>query len=221
MFCPKCGKENIDQAEFCQACGTSIQTTTVNPNAQMARPIASQPKSNGLAIASMVLGIVGLIFGWFILAVPSILAVIFGHIARKRIKRSDGTMSGSGMALAGLITGYSGIFIGLIGIIAAISIPAYLGMQMRAANTAAQTEIKTSCNVAQSIFIDNPEKTITRNDLEERGFIPSPDIEFTILKGKKEFLRISSKHIKGNKIYRADKDCNITEEKLTKKQNDK
>jgi Domain of unknown function (DUF4190) len=60
-----------------------------------------QRRTNGLAIASMVLGIVWI---WWI---GSILAVIFGHIALSQIKgRGEG---GRGMAIAGLVLGYIGI----------------------------------------------------------------------------------------------------------------
>lgn len=41
---------------------------------------------------------------WFLLGIPSILAVIFGHIALSRAKQ--GTGSGRELAIAGLITGY-------------------------------------------------------------------------------------------------------------------
>jgi hypothetical protein len=57
-------------------------------------------RTNGLAIASMVLGII--CFYW----ITSILAVIFGHIALSQIKRSNGTQTGRGMAIAGLVLGY-------------------------------------------------------------------------------------------------------------------
>ena len=53
-------------------------------------------RTSGLAIASMVLGIVWLFW------LGSILAVIFGHVALSQIKRSMGTLSGRGMAIAGL-----------------------------------------------------------------------------------------------------------------------
>lgn len=58
-------------------------------------------KTNGLAVASMVLGIVWAFY------IGSILAVIFGHIALKQIdQRGD---SGKGMAIAGLVLGYIGV----------------------------------------------------------------------------------------------------------------
>jgi hypothetical protein len=64
----------------------------------------AQPQNagtNGLAIASLVLGIV------WVFWLGSILAVIFGHIALGQIKRSG--QSGKGMAVAGLVLGYIGI----------------------------------------------------------------------------------------------------------------
>jgi hypothetical protein len=70
--------------------------------------------TDGLAIASMVLGIVWV---WWI---GSILAVIFGHIALRRIAR-DGK-AGRGMAIAGLVLGYVGVgILALIIILGAIS----------------------------------------------------------------------------------------------------
>ena len=54
-------------------------------------------RTSGLAIASMVLGIV------WIFWLGSILAVIFGHVALSQIKRSMGALSGRGMAIAGLV----------------------------------------------------------------------------------------------------------------------
>jgi Domain of unknown function (DUF4190) len=60
-----------------------------------------QRTTDGLAIASMVLGIVWV---WWI---GSILAVIFGHIALRRIAREG--KAGRGMAIAGLVLGYVGV----------------------------------------------------------------------------------------------------------------
>lgn len=64
------------------------------------------PKTNGFAIAALVLGILGLCYGF-----PGILGVIFGLVAINQIKNSPEQMGGKGMALAGTITG--GILFGL------------------------------------------------------------------------------------------------------------
>jgi hypothetical protein len=69
--------------------------------------------SNGMAVASMVLGIVSFPVSLFWCAgtITAILAVIFGFIARARIKRGE-TLVGGGMALSGIILGF--VHLGLI-----------------------------------------------------------------------------------------------------------
>ncbi len=61
------------------------------------------PPTSGLAIASLVCGILGLTT---CLLVPGIPAVICGHMALSQIDKSPAPVAGRGMALAGLITGY-------------------------------------------------------------------------------------------------------------------
>ena len=60
------------------------------------------PRVDGLAIASLVLGICWLYW------VGSILAIIFAAIAIKRINLSQGWRTGKGMAIAGLVLGLVG-----------------------------------------------------------------------------------------------------------------
>lgn len=84
-----------------------------SPYEYLGRPVVS--RNNGLATASLVLGLVG-IFLW-ILAVPSVLAVVFGHVALTSIGRSGGAQRGAGMAIAGLVLGY----LELLGFIALIA----------------------------------------------------------------------------------------------------
>ncbi len=59
------------------------------------------PKTNSLAVASLVTGILSFLLCPFVCAA---LAVIFGHLARNQIKQSG--EGGGGMAIAGLILGY-------------------------------------------------------------------------------------------------------------------
>lgn len=62
-------------------------------------------QTSGLAIASLVLGVVSFLSCG--IAFPAlILALIFGHMARSRVASSNGALEGSGMALAGLILAY-------------------------------------------------------------------------------------------------------------------
>ena len=63
-------------------------------------------QTNGFAIASLVVALTG---------AGSILAIIFGHIARHQIRQTG--QSGAGLALAGLIIGYLGLAAALIVVI--------------------------------------------------------------------------------------------------------
>ena len=66
-------------------------------------------KSQGLAIASLVCGCAS-----FMCIIFSILAIIFGHIARGQVRREPERYNGAGMALAGLILGYCWIALSAI-----------------------------------------------------------------------------------------------------------
>jgi hypothetical protein len=61
--------------------------------------------TNGLALASLVLGLVG----WILCGIGSVVAVVLGYIARSQIKQAWGRQTGSGMAMAGIILGFIGL----------------------------------------------------------------------------------------------------------------
>jgi hypothetical protein len=62
--------------------------------------VAVVAQTSGLAIASLVLALFALC------GVGSIGAIVCGHLAIARIKTSNGTLKGRGLATAGLILGY-------------------------------------------------------------------------------------------------------------------
>ena len=71
-----------------------------------ATPVTGTPPgapglTNGWAIASLVLGILGVV--GFPPLIPSILALIFGYKGKREIDRSDGVQQGRGLAVAGII----------------------------------------------------------------------------------------------------------------------
>ena len=75
-------------------------------------PAGGGPRTEPFAIVSLVASLAGWIVCWF---VGPIAAIVFGHIARARIKRSgDG---GAGLAKAGLIIGYIEVALGIAGIV--------------------------------------------------------------------------------------------------------
>ena len=73
-------------------------------------PGPSLPVTNGLAIASMICGILSLVFfcfcGGLFLGIP---AVICGHLSLNQLNAPGNSQQGRGMAVAGLICGYLGI----------------------------------------------------------------------------------------------------------------
>ena len=65
------------------------------------------------AIWSLVLAVLSFTCGWLFTAIP---AVICGHIARSKIRKSGGALHGKGIATAGLILGYIALVLGVMGI---------------------------------------------------------------------------------------------------------
>ena len=81
--------------------------TTSNQEKPVSHTPAEQPQQTCcLAIVSFVLGIAGWLGLWLLGSIP---AVICGHMAIGRIKRSSGKLGGRGLAMAGLIVGYANI----------------------------------------------------------------------------------------------------------------
>lgn len=82
-------------------------------------------KSSGLAVASMVLGIVAVVFD-FIFAwvglICGIIALILGIVAKNQISNSNGQIGGGGMATAGIVLGAVALLLWLIVLIACSAI---------------------------------------------------------------------------------------------------
>jgi len=71
-------------------------------------PVVRPRGTNGFAIASLTCGIAQFMLG----PLPTIPAIVFGHVARHQIKRSG--EDGAGLALAGLILGWAAIVLGVL-----------------------------------------------------------------------------------------------------------
>jgi hypothetical protein len=85
----------------------------------------SKQQTSGLAVASMTLGISSIVCCLGPLA--GIPAIIMGHKANSNIRKSGGLLQGSGLATAGLVTGYLSIFmIAMWGLMAAVAIPNFV-----------------------------------------------------------------------------------------------
>jgi hypothetical protein len=69
---------------------------------------SAAPQGNKKALWSMIVGIASLVLGLFcgLLVIGSIVAIVLGFVSRGEINRSQGTQTGSGQALTGIITGF-------------------------------------------------------------------------------------------------------------------
>lgn len=115
--CPTCGQEIQEAAIRCRHCKNWL----VAPGAvSAAYATAGNPypttTTNGMAIASMVLGIV------WIYWIGSIVGLILGYLALREIRKDPQRMEGKGMAIAGIVLGW----IGVVVLVLAIALGIYI-----------------------------------------------------------------------------------------------
>lgn len=70
-------------------------------------------RTPAVAIWSLILAVLSFTCGWLFTAIP---AVICGHVARSKIRKSNGALGGKGIAAAGLILAYIALVLGIMGI---------------------------------------------------------------------------------------------------------
>ena len=143
MSCTRCGAAITPGAKFCPACGRAVAPGPFAPAPAVAvapapapwttggamrgyEPPASPldvpapitpvvpPKNNGFAVVALSMGII-----WYFW-IGSILALIFGYIAKRQIDASQGQQKGRGFAVAGIVLGWVGMGVLAIIIIALI-----------------------------------------------------------------------------------------------------
>ncbi len=91
---------------------------------------AGQAKTSGMAITSLVLGMLGILTCGITVLLSAPAGLILGIVALKKIGKSQGQLCGKGLALAGIIT--SGVTIVLIPIFAALLLPALAAAKTKA-----------------------------------------------------------------------------------------
>src|SRR6185436_13144219 len=102
-----------------------------------ASPIHPSVQERGLAVTSLVLGILSLVCFGLITGIP---AIICGHIAHNRARRSPERYGGAGLAVAGFVTGYVGLLMSLL--LPALLLPAFAKAKERAQSIHCMNNLK-------------------------------------------------------------------------------
>jgi hypothetical protein len=102
--------EHDERVERAMTAATFADLDAVVADLPGGRPSAPAPlpRTNPLAITSLVCGIAQIMFG----PLATIPAIVCGHIGRSQIRRTG--ESGAGMALAGLVLGWLGLVFGVL-----------------------------------------------------------------------------------------------------------
>ena len=170
LNCPRCGATVTNNSQFCSNCGNAISSAQLAPTAVLTPGVpAAQQKTSGMAIASLVCGIVNV----FPL---SVIAIVLGHISLSQIKKSAGQITGRGLAIAGLVLGYLGIVaIPFILIVAAIAIPNLLRAKIAANEASAAHSVRMVATAERAYAAQHPAEGFTCNlaDLNSAGLTDS------------------------------------------------
>ncbi|WP_343083974.1 DUF4190 domain-containing protein [Blautia producta] len=98
MYCKSCGSELDSGDKFCRGCGKPVNVDSEEINKDFGT--IQQEEGAGMAVASMVCGIVGLLLICAVIGIiPAIVAIVLAANVLKNNK------PGKNMAVAGLVTG--------------------------------------------------------------------------------------------------------------------
>jgi len=148
--CVECGFVGWSDVEHCKACGAplgqrshDLPSPTPVYNSSYHEPDHEEGPKKGLAIAALVLGIIGFFTGGILFA-GAITGIILACIAMSRAKRDPWQYGGHGMAVAALVLNIVALvsFVPM-GIVAAIAIPNLLASRRAANEGAAQSSLRT------------------------------------------------------------------------------
>lgn len=101
----------------------------VPPGYQQGQPVAPQwagPKTDGLAIASLVVGIISVTCAGYLGIILGPMALIFATRARNRIEKSGGWTKGASLATAGIVLGVIGTLVSIVYLIFVLRNPNFL-----------------------------------------------------------------------------------------------
>jgi len=119
MNCPTCGATNQPNAAFCSQCATNL---LVPPAAAPPNPYANNPYGNPMgygqdpayyapvATRTSGMAIAGFVLSFFC----ALLGLIFSCIGYSECKKSGGTVTGEGLAIAGIVISILGFLLSIV-----------------------------------------------------------------------------------------------------------
>jgi hypothetical protein len=109
------------------------------------------------------------------------------------------------------ICGGAFALISILGILAAIAIPNFIAYRQKALDGQTEAVLYDACSEAQAYFLEYASDNISYEILAGRGVTIPPEIEFYIEDSTRENLTMTARHIRGDKTFVSDKECNIEE----------
>jgi type II secretory pathway pseudopilin PulG len=107
----------------------------------MSNAMNAPTKRQGMAVTSLVLGILSVMCFGLLAGLP---AIILGHTAHRRARKAPDRYTGAGLAVAGFLMGYASLITTLIlvGILAGLSLPALARAKAKAQSIACMNNMK-------------------------------------------------------------------------------
>ena len=106
---------------------------------------------------------------------PTVLAIVFGHVAYARIQKNSG-LTGAGLAIAGFVLGYVSIFFAIfwVGMLAAMAIPAFQKVREESFHKMLRNDARQIGSAAQQYMLENGEQPVVFHIDPQTGTVSGP-----------------------------------------------
>ncbi len=222
VICPHC-KEKVDVSNVAPAAPATCpncQGQFMTPDIPAAAPVmesgsaptpapGTPPKTNGLAIASLVLAIIGFFTAFIgIGLIFAAIALILGIVAIGQIRSNPKEQVGYGLALAGAIMGGLSSFVAVIGVLALIAIPNFISLRERAYNASAKSAGRNA-KLAEEIWYNEAGGDISGAYTDklssllsfDRNLTDDSDVTFNFGACNISGYTFTTQHASGNQTY--------------------